>query len=84
MNEKFALGHWCKTASLTLLELANGDEPAEDAPVDNGVVELITTDLADLADLAEIFFHTIQGKKSGSSMKLQGTLEGRSVFDFDW
>lgn len=77
------MGHWCKTASLTLLEPANGDEPAEDAPVDNGVVELITTDLADLADLAEIFFHTIQGKKSGSSMKLQGTLEGRSVFDFD-
>lgn len=68
-NEKFAPGHRYKTVSLTLLELANGDEPAEDAPVDNNDMEPVA------ADLAEISFHAIQGKNSGSTMKLQGLSE---------
>lgn len=56
-------------ASLTLLELANGNEPVEDIRSDNGNMEPITP------GLVEISFHAILGKSSGSMMKLQGLWE---------
>lgn len=72
-NEKFGPGHKCKPSSFSLLELTDGDLPTggEDPNGDDD------EPLAD--DLAEISFHAILGKTSGTTMKLLGTIRGRQV-----
>ncbi|XP_038687486.1 uncharacterized protein LOC119986865 [Tripterygium wilfordii] len=71
-NEKFAPGHRCKPKSFSLMELTDSELPVEE---DENVVH----DDPSMADLAEISFHAILGKSSGTTMKLLGTVQGRQV-----
>lgn len=75
-NEKFGPGHRCKTGSLSLLELTDGNEGA-DRDEDNTPDDI--PDSGSQADLAEISFNAILGKSAGTTMKLQGTICNREV-----
>ena len=70
-NEKFAPGHRCKTSSLALMEFAEVEEGTEECDEHESETPM--------EDLAEISFHAILGKASGTTMKLQGTILNRKV-----
>ncbi|KAH0661065.1 hypothetical protein KY290_027036 [Solanum tuberosum] len=76
-NEKFALGHHCKTSSLTLMEANGNIEGGESG-------EQMSSDIIDgdagTNDLAEISFHAFLGNTIGTTMKLQGTLNGHKRY----
>ncbi|GJZ59741.1 retrotransposon gag domain, retroviral aspartyl protease [Tanacetum coccineum] len=76
-KEKFALGHRCKLATFLLLEISNDNEQLEDREVE--VNENEYEEGINQQDMAEISFHAILRKTSGTTMKVEGTLEGRKV-----
>ena len=71
-NEKFAPGHRCRQPTFSLLEISNDNEQllADENEHEEGINQ---------QDMAEISFHAILGKTSGTTMKVEGTLEGRKV-----
>ncbi|GJT74384.1 retrotransposon gag domain, retroviral aspartyl protease [Tanacetum coccineum] len=76
-KEKFAPGHRCKLATFLLLEISNDNEQLEDREVE--VNENEYEEGINQQDMAEISFHAILRKTSGTTMKVEGTLEDRKV-----
>ncbi|GJS65061.1 probable inactive serine/threonine-protein kinase scy1 [Tanacetum coccineum] len=76
-KEKFAPGHRCKLATFSLLEISNDNEQLVDREVEANENEYEGG--INQQDMAEISFHAILSKTSGTTMKVEGTLEGRKV-----
>ncbi|PWA74286.1 hypothetical protein CTI12_AA219250 [Artemisia annua] len=76
-NEKFAPGHRCRQSTFSLLEISNDNEQLADREVEADKNE--HEERINQQDMAEISFHAILGKTSGTTMKVEGTLEGRKV-----
>jgi len=77
-NEKFAPGHRCKTASLTLMEANDNIEGGESGEQMSSAI--IDGD-AGTNDLAEISFHAFLGNTTSTTMKLQGTLNRMNIMN---
>ncbi|KAH0765114.1 hypothetical protein KY285_000985 [Solanum tuberosum] len=73
-HEKFAPGHRCKSAKLSLMEIT-GEGQLEEVDEVNAVIG----DNPQENDLAEISFHAILGQSVGATMKLQGEINGKKV-----
>nr|GEV67650.1 retrotransposon Gag domain, retroviral aspartyl protease [Tanacetum cinerariifolium] len=76
-KEKFAPGHGCKLDTFLLLEFSNDNEHLVDREVEANENEY--KEGINQQDMAEISFHAILSKTSGTTMKVEGTLEGRKV-----
>ncbi|GJY25705.1 retrotransposon gag domain, retroviral aspartyl protease, partial [Tanacetum coccineum] len=76
-NEKFAPEHRCKPSTFSLLEVSNYNEQLVDREVEANENEY--EEGINQQDRAEISFHAILGKTSGTTMKAEGTLEDRKV-----
>ncbi|GKD69848.1 retrotransposon gag domain, retroviral aspartyl protease [Tanacetum coccineum] len=76
-KEKFAPRHRCKLATFSLLEISNDNEHLVDREVE--VNENEYEEGINQQDMAEISFHAILSKTLGTTMKVEGTLEGRKV-----
>ncbi|KAH0781471.1 hypothetical protein KY290_001069 [Solanum tuberosum] len=73
-HDKFAPGHRCKSAKLSLMEIT-GEGQLEEVDEVNAVIG----DNPQENDLAEISFHAILGQSVGATMKLQGEINGKEV-----
>lgn len=71
---KFAPGHKCKFANLSLMELTRGDHFE-----DIDWVNATTSGDSKETDIAEISFHGILRQSVGSTMKLQSEINNRKV-----
>ncbi|GJT63325.1 retrotransposon gag domain, retroviral aspartyl protease [Tanacetum coccineum] len=76
-KEKFTPEHRCKLATFSLLEMSNDNEQLVDREVEANENEY--EEGINQQDMAEISFHAILSKTSGTTMKVEGTLEGRKV-----
>ncbi|GKE18073.1 retrotransposon gag domain, retroviral aspartyl protease, partial [Tanacetum coccineum] len=76
-NEKFAPEHRCKPSDFSLLEISNDNEQLVDREVEADENEY--EEGINQQGMAEISFHAILGKTSGTTMKVDGTLESRKV-----
>ncbi|GKB71186.1 WD and tetratricopeptide repeats protein 1 isoform X2, partial [Tanacetum coccineum] len=76
-NEKFAPEHRCKPSTFSLLEVSNYNEQLVDREVEANENEY--EEGINQQDMAEISFHVFLGKTSGTTMKVEGALEGRKV-----
>ncbi|KAH0706344.1 hypothetical protein KY285_010847 [Solanum tuberosum] len=74
-DEKFAPGHRCKSAKLSLMEIT-GEVRVEEVDKVNAVVG----DNPHENDLAEISFHFVLGQSVCATMKFQGEINGKKVF----
>ncbi|GJZ09787.1 hypothetical protein Tco_0544070 [Tanacetum coccineum] len=74
-NKKFKLGNRYKPSTFLLLEISNDNEQLVDREVEANENEY--EEGINQQDMAEISFHAILGKTSRTTMKVEGTLEGR-------
>ncbi|KAH0669516.1 hypothetical protein KY285_023683 [Solanum tuberosum] len=71
-GDKFTPGHCCKPRTVAQLELIEEENHVQSVEGNQNEYILPT-------DLGDISFHAILGKKSASTLKLQGTLCGHKV-----
>lgn len=71
-GEKFTPGHRCKSSSLSIMEIADGEDDPEESGGDENEIEAAE-------NFAEISLHAIFGKSQASTMKLHGKLKDKSI-----